>query len=313
MWTQISEMKTKLLFGILIIGFILRVGYVLTVEDKIFWIDGVEYYSLSQNIVAGQGYVTSEGVPTAYRPVGYPLLLSFLFILGGNGLLWVRLAQAVISSATILLVFLLAKKLMGNSSALIAALISAIYPYFIFLPSAILPTCWFSFLIVAGIYLLIQNNSKHEMTRTIASGIVFGLATLTRPSAAILVIAIIGWLLMTNLSAPKKALLRVVTFGVCVSMVVLPWMMRNKSAIGKPVIATNGGRNFWLGNNQRATATTGNNVALPKELDERLAAVTSELQTIYRCASFAIFEIERCKGFKFLAALSYSNQRLPGC
>jgi hypothetical protein len=64
--------------------------------------------------------------------------------------------------------------------------------------------------------------------------------------------------------------------GLAVVVCVMPWAIRNQQQLGTFTLSTNGGRNFWLGNNAAATASTGNEVPLPKDLEARLAEATSE-------------------------------------
>ena len=285
----------NILLSIVTIGLLLRLVYVFTQHDDIYWIDGVEYHALAQQIVNGNGYTESDGTPTAFRPVGYPLLLALLSKVGGAGLLWIRIVQVFFSVVTILVVFLLVRQLLGVIPALISAFVTAIYPYFVYLPGAILPTCWFSFLIVLGVYFLITGMREDRIIQTSMAGVVFGLAVLTRPSAVVLVFVSLVWMFLSNLSKPNKAKsepkskvfnslktklapAKSLVFTLCVFLVVIPWVYRNYTVLGKPVIATNGGRNFWLGNNNAATATSGNNVALPKTLENRLVAMHSEIK-----------------------------------
>ena len=268
----------KLLLGILLIGFLVRIAYIGIQKDEIYWIDGVEYHSLAQQLVNGNGYVAEDNTPTAYRPIGYPLFLALVFKLGSSGLLWIRFIQCIFSCATILLVYILAKRMLGMFEAIISAGIVAIYPYFIFIPGAILPTCWFSFLLVLGVILLFRNKEKNNIFNLVIAGLIFGLATLTRPSAAVLVLMVISWLFIINIKKSKVAMINILAFSVCVSLVVLPWVYRNYTTLGKPTVATNGGRNFWLGNNPNATATSGNNIALTNALETQLDATQTEIE-----------------------------------
>jgi len=271
-------LNKKLLIGIILIGLLIRIGYVITQKDEIYWIDGIEYHALAQQLATGNGYVTNEGIPTAFRPIGYPLFLALLFKIGGTGLLWIRLVQVILSSATILIVYALARRMMGTMPAIISAGIVAVYPYFIFIAGAILPTCWFSFLLVLGVYFIVRAKEKHGKIKIGLAGILLGLATLTLPSAAVLVLLTAFWLFAVNYSQPKRAIMRTLILGFCTSLVVVPWIYRNYAVFGKPTIATNGGRNFWLGNNPAATASSGNNVALTESLAAHLNSVQSEIE-----------------------------------
>jgi len=61
--------------------------------------------------------------------------------------------------------------------------------------------------------------------------------------------------------------------------VLSPWLIRNKKVFNKSLlITTNGGYNFWMGNNPSTKASTGNSVKIPDYLSQQLSEAKSETE-----------------------------------
>jgi hypothetical protein len=99
---------------------------------------------------------------------------------------------------------------------------------------------------------------------------------------------------------------------VVAAAVVTPWMARNSVRLGAFTLTTNGGRNFWLGNNPGATADTGNEVAIPAELAERLAQASSEVERdrIYYATGVAFIRQHPGRFFRLAASKAVAFWRL---
>ena len=269
--------STKILLTILAVALALRIGYVLTVDQKTPWVDEVEYLALSEKILDGSGYVDDVGQSTAFRPVGYPLFLSGLRLLGIHSLTAIRIVQAFIGMGNVFLLFLLGTMLYSRNAGLIAAGFAAIYPYFIFLPGTILASTWFSFILVAATILFIKGQRIGNKTLMLAGGVLLGYATLVRPSTLLFIGAVIVWLVL-NTQDRKTLAVQSAIVVIAFSAVISPWMIRNYSRLGIFNLSTNGGRNLWLGNNEKATPHTGSNLPPTKEIEEQLNQAQNEVQ-----------------------------------
>ena len=269
-----------LIFMGLVLAFLLRLGYVLTIEKDVYWVDEEDYMALGQSIAQGDGYVNALGEPTAFRPPGYPLLLSGLYKLGIHNPPAIRVVQVLLGVFTIFLLALIALRYMGPAVAFLSVITAAGYPYFIYMTGTVLATTWFSMTLVASVYFLLAGEQENRSLKIVASGLLMGLSILTRSSAAVLGVAVLGWLMMRR---PRLLQLKyAILFAFCMSLVVAPWMWRNYRTLGSFGISTNGGRNLWLGNNPESTINTGSNIAMPKDLEERVDAVSEvEADRIY--------------------------------
>jgi 4-amino-4-deoxy-L-arabinose transferase-like glycosyltransferase len=277
LWTESHKKKQAgILLTMLVIGLCLRIAFIFTLEHRVYWEDETDYLALAENMKAGKGYVDAQGHPTAFRAVGYPLMLTGLFYLNINSLTEIRCFQALLSVFTILFVFGLARRVFGAGSAMMAALICVLYPYFVFMPATVLGTTWFGFLLLAATYTLYIAQEKNGQLLYVLSGLLFGVLVLTRPTGAVLLLAAALWLFYKK-GRPLSRTLKPLSLLVGTAfLVVTPWMARNQQAVGSFTLSTNGGRNLWLGNNPQATATSGSVIPLPERLADKMAGAASE-------------------------------------
>ena len=213
----------------LALAFVLRLGYVLSVESEVYWVDEVDYMALGQSIAQGDGFVNSSGEATAFRPPGYPLLLAGLYKIGISSASDIRLVQVLMGVITILFLALIALRYMGPAVAVLSVTVAAGYPYFIYMTGTVLATTWFSMTLVASVYLFLTGWDENRSLKIIASGLLMGLSILTRSSAVVLGVAALAWLIMQR---PRlKQLKYVFLFGFCMSLVVAPWGVAKLSCL----------------------------------------------------------------------------------
>ena len=258
------------------LGLLLRLGYVLTLDEKIYWEDEQDYLALSQRIVQGEGYVDDSGNPTAFRPVGYPLFLTVPQFISANNVLLIRIIQALVAALSLLLVYWIAFLVFNKKVAIVAALWTAVYPYFIFMPGTILPTTWYSFLLLAATLALYYGVRKNEAIYFALAANLYGMSVLVRPSGIALVLAAGIWLLWRYRQEKLFSFDRIVLFALIVMFACAPWVYRNYHVLDVPNFASNGGRNLWLGNNPRSGIQSGSNIEMPAELQRKIDAASSE-------------------------------------
>src|ERR1044071_6772216 len=115
------------LAGILCVAAALRVA--MAFQPGIMLRDDATYYvEAARQLAIGHGYLL-QGKLTAYWPVGYPAFLSLFFHGAWVGLLSARLAQVVLSVASVALVYVLARSTWDDERAARgAALVTALLP-----------------------------------------------------------------------------------------------------------------------------------------------------------------------------------------
>jgi len=265
-----------LLCAVLVIGFGLRLALALTMDNKISWEDESDYLDLAQKISNGAGYVLADGSPTAFRAPGYPAFLTLLHLGGLTSPLAVRIIQALLATIIIWLVYRLGSELMNRAAGLTGAALTAIYPYYIFMPATLLAETLFTTLLLAAVLLFHLSLRTGRGKLLLGSGTLMGFAILTRPAAWALTGGILFWLLFITRYPARQRLGLAALFFIAVLLTVTPWMTRNYVRLGSFALATNGGRNFWLGNNSAATINSGSNIAMDAEMNRIIENAAGE-------------------------------------
>src|SRR5262245_48499264 len=70
--------------------------------------DSADYHRLAAGLVAGQGYITEAGVPTAWRPPGYAYFLAGIYAAVGVDPNNAYITQAFLGSLTLLILMIFA-------------------------------------------------------------------------------------------------------------------------------------------------------------------------------------------------------------
>jgi Dolichyl-phosphate-mannose-protein mannosyltransferase len=111
------------------------------------------------SIARGSGYLESRfpaGGPSAFRPPGYPYFLAGVYKVAGHRVRAARLAQALLGTAVVALIALLAWRLWDRRVALIAAALAAVYPPLIIVGTALLTESLFIPLVLGALATVVE-------------------------------------------------------------------------------------------------------------------------------------------------------------
>jgi 4-amino-4-deoxy-L-arabinose transferase-like glycosyltransferase len=251
-----------------------RIGLALTLQERLYWPDSNWYFNVAERIAAGQGF----GQSLTRGPV-YPYFLS-LILLFSSRLVVIRICESILSAFVCVLMGLLGKKLFSERVGLLAAFASAVYPYFVYLPSAQGSDNIVTLLFLVSILFLVGNGISLSLRNCLLSGFFLGLSLLARPSIAAAIPGILVWPVFLRRRPGVTVLFRNIVITVAVALAtVVPWTIHNYVVTGQFVfIATSGGRQFWCGNVASATnITTDENPVCPPELAQKLASLPDEV------------------------------------
>jgi 4-amino-4-deoxy-L-arabinose transferase-like glycosyltransferase len=167
--------------------------------------------------------------------------------------------QVVLSTLTVLLIYLAAEQLAGRAVGLAAAALTAVYPPFLVLvdqPTVpVLNTFLLALWLWATLRLADAEDAGRQAAWAVLAGLAVGLSVLSRPSALVLlgVTAAALWLWPARRSRRwRPALIAAAAMG----LILAPWLVRGVWVHGRPVwISTNGGFSFWNGNNPFTTGS----------------------------------------------------------
>lgn len=207
-----------------------RLGYVLTLEEALVWDDARHYDRIAWNFLQGDGLGLDE-YHRVVRPPLYSLLLAGLYLVNyhlhlTSDILLVRLAQVLISSATVALIWWSARRLFGGRSAFFAALLAALYPFFVYYVGVLLSETLAIFLVALALAALVAMWQEKALLYPVAAGATLGLLCLTRSSFLLLPLLVaLVWVAVRQ--PRRRAVLEAVLMLVIWAGVLVPWVARN--------------------------------------------------------------------------------------
>jgi hypothetical protein len=210
-----------------------------------FWLYGYGFFfELAQSIAQGQGF-SIGGSPTAFRVPLYPILLAGLTL--GHQAFWpIAIAQSLIGAGIAICAAQLACRLFpgaaGDRASILAAAITAIYPYYIIHDTALQETSFFTLMTIGAVLLLLQTVRDGKISSGALAGLILGLGVLTRPTIAPFAAVAVLWLLC------RRRIRAGVSCALLLGVTVLPWVWRNAVVMGDPTLSTETGIEFWAGN-----------------------------------------------------------------
>jgi 4-amino-4-deoxy-L-arabinose transferase-like glycosyltransferase len=240
------------LIWIILLAFAVRVAVRGYLGGQDFWENGYTFFfALAKNIAVGNGVSLDGEHLTAFRVPLYPVFLSVV-TLGHQTFVPVLLAQSLIGAGTVLCAALIAKELFDNTAAIIAAVLTAIYPYYVMHDTALQETGLYTFLVALAVLLLFCVRRSGSVLTAAAAGLVLGAAVLTRANLAPFALLAPFWLALAGeLDAlPWQRRIRVAIVCAGVGMLtVTPWLIRTYQLTRSVTLSTQSGFFLWLGNN----------------------------------------------------------------
>ena len=223
--------------------------------------DGRTYAQIARNVLEQHVYSHAEAPPydpSLIRLPGYPLFLATIYsIFGHTNNTAVRIVQALIDTATCLLIALVAllwapDEMRKHTSSIAALALAAVCPFTTIYVSTILTEVPTNFLAVAmclaATLAFRASNRKRSLSMWAAAGLIAGGAVLFRPDSGLFAAAI-GITIVTsglvsatsessssNLSWAKqkifcvlsKAVYPAAVFSVAFCLILVPWTIRNR-------------------------------------------------------------------------------------
>jgi len=215
-------------FSIFTIALLIRVAFILTLQDGFYFLDSVEYsraaVSLLMNGELGEAY---------HRPPGYPVFLAGIYLFFGEGILAVRIAESVMGALLAVVIALIGMRVGGKIAGALAGILWSIYPLGIFVAGLVYPTGLLTMLLAGGVFCILSEPQRElSANRVFVAGVLLGLAVLTIPAVlatlAVIALWIISW-------ARGKRLLLVSVLFLGSALIVVPWTIRDYYIYGRIV------------------------------------------------------------------------------
>jgi 4-amino-4-deoxy-L-arabinose transferase-like glycosyltransferase len=242
-------------FWILLLGFFLRLGLMLSAIDNLqraYAPDTQSYMDFAFAIINGSGWE----YPSSIRTPVYPFfLLMFLTVFGEKPLTMMIFGQILVSTVNIWLTYLLSRKLLGDRQvALLAAVFMALNAESITHSFYLLTETLFTFLYLLATIFFLYGLSRHSdaeektITRMVfifLAGVFSGLAILTRPFVLYYFFVVVVFLWFFDKENRVK---KMIIFAIALLLFIAPWIVRNKMVVGVSSISTISSHNLYFYN-----------------------------------------------------------------
>jgi len=278
--------ENKFLLMIFISALIIRIGAVLfyagylnPAKDALF------YDRAALSILRGEGIRDLSGNTTAILPPVYPIFLSLIFALFGHDYTAVRLVQSVLSAMICIFIYLTTKTIFSEKAARLAAVVSVVYPAFIFFsyyggPGFILTETIFIFFL-SGLATYISHIETLKFSHCAAIALFSVLLILTRFGAVYFPILAAFYFFIKFKNYGRRLVKYLLVFFFSLCLAILPWTIRNYQI----------SREFSFLLHDESTSSLQSLLELFPELGKKLEVDSDELSSA----------IHRGKGFAYLS------------
>jgi 4-amino-4-deoxy-L-arabinose transferase-like glycosyltransferase len=213
--------------------------------------DEIDYHHIASNLAEGQGFRLENGQLTARRPPLYPVVLSGVYRVYGASPAVGRVFQIILGVCIVPLVFFVTRTFFSVGSAWIASWLVALNPFLIFSGAYLLTENLYILFLLGGVWAASRVMAGQGAWRpAVLSGLLLGLADLTRPTASLAALWIALAVILFGEGRVRRRTARAALMLAVLFVTLLPWAVRNHSAFGKWIFSTtHGGITFYQGNN----------------------------------------------------------------
>lgn len=224
--------------------------------------DQVSYHTLALRLLDGQGFsfatrwwpLTAAGEPTAHWSYLYTLFLAGVYALFGPHPLMARLAQAVVVG--ILqpwLAYLLGRHVANERVGLVAALLTALYAYFIYYAATLMTEPFYitAILITLNLTLRLPHAQGRQRTRlAIGLGLALGITVLLRQLFLLFIPLLLLWWWANTYLFHRQLPIRATALVVLLTILLMaPFTLYNYARFDRFVLLnTNAGYAFFWAN-----------------------------------------------------------------
>lgn len=223
--------KRNILLVLLVIAFLVRLKMLPAVSRPFPDVDEQRYVEAAVRLVE-QGYLAyNDSRPNAFVTPGYILFLAGLYLAKEVlALSWqqylslVFLAQAILSTATAFLIYLLGERVWDERKALVATAVFAFYPPAVAAAGRFMTEVLFSFFLLLTVSVFYQAFIRENSFLHGVAGALLALTTLIRPTPAPLLLL---FYLKDGLTSIRCYFPYLLAAFLSFSLVMLPWWGRN--------------------------------------------------------------------------------------
>lgn len=225
----------------------LRLATIAALQDDALFrtpqLDALEYVEWGSRLAKGD---FSWPAAPIHGP-GYPMFIA-LVLAATKSLLAVRIVQAILAAFAAVLITAIGGRLYGTFAGAAAGVLHATYAPLVLIDVSLLAEGLFVFLLVTTLWLVLKislGDFPRPHLFLVAAGLLLGLATIVRPTAA----ALIPLFALFALRGVARRSAGLLIFAIAVATPVVPVIVQNRMTPDRlPAVQASGGMNAYIGN-----------------------------------------------------------------
>jgi tetratricopeptide (TPR) repeat protein len=242
----------KWIILLFVFSFILKLIYIVQSADSLALrvpiLDAQYYDDMAKSIAAGQ-FIQKEAF---FMGPLYPYFVAFVYGIFGRNLMLLRAIQILGGSATVVLTYLIGKRIFRPSVALLGAVMLVLYGAGTYYEGQLLMEWLGTLLDMLLLYVLFRDFGKYHVLKFVLAGFLLGLSSLARANILIFAPVVLIWIL--HAAKEKKRFVYAAAFIAGALVTISPATIHNYVVSKDAVLITwNGGMNFYIGNSEEAT------------------------------------------------------------
>ncbi len=238
--------------GVLALAFAVRLAAVLWLSETVPFSDYRYYHMAGEKIAENWGFFFDSSQVEYYGRFGwwpplYPFTIGAVYSLFGVDHRLIVFGQVLLGTLVCWWVYRLGRRFGGEKLGLVAALLVAVNPTFVFATNLLASENLFVLWLALGL-LWATRRPASRRTR-IVTGVLFGLGALTRAIGLLVPFVVAAWWLARG-ETRRTGFVHAATLLVTCFAVIAPWTLRNAVVVGSPaIVCFGGGLNFYFGHN----------------------------------------------------------------
>lgn len=252
-WFPVDRTNQVILLAALALAIGVRVVLLIPAwgsEGSFLQPDSADYLAVAEGLPASVGLDPGRWMELSLRRTpGYPLMVGVMRAIPGIDLHGVVVAQVIVSVLTAYLVGLRGWLVLSGRVGAIAALVPAVDPAAAIHSSLLLSETLFAFLVVAMSVALVKATREMSRAWAASAGLLLALATLTRPVALLVPIAVVPavWFFLRGEGSKQRpAAVLLLIFCFSFLLPVGTWMLRNNVVADVTTVSTIDGASLYL-------------------------------------------------------------------
>ena len=242
----------------ILVGFALRLAYAWVSQgpNAAPTSDSVQIDDVAWSLARGAGFSYSAPngfYATSIVPPGLPWVVSLVYRAFGHQLFAAIAVQCLIGALAAPLAASLGNALFGPAAGRLAGWLTAVHPLLVFFSAYLLTETLFTTMLLVAMAASVSWVKTPRPGRALGTGLLWGAAILTRPTALLMpaLIAAWAWVPLGLTVAPRDRVRQCLMLVLGVFLVLAPWSMRNTMVHGRFVgLKTGAGRTFLDANRE---------------------------------------------------------------